>query len=187
MNHFKTLLLTFTCVLGCTRMAVAQDTNALRTQIGVMEARTGSVIVKGIGQLGSLPLGVAELDVKYKETVDAGGNQKVYGLAIDLEGGNFPRSRVLVDDDELDALIDGVNYLAKIRNDVTTLPALEATYTTKAGLTIIADAIRREGAIVYYVQTCDSPRIGIAPVQMTQLANLLQQGRKNLDALKAGK
>jgi hypothetical protein len=108
-------------------------------------------------------------------------------LAIEITGNPFPRDHILVDDSEVDALLSGLNYLIKINYDVTTLPAFQASYTTKAGLRVTADSVRREGAVQNYVQYGDQPRIALSSVQMTQLYGLIAQARKNLDALKSAK
>ncbi len=185
MNTLKFILAAATCALAY--VATAQDTNSLRTQIGLFENRTGVVIVKGTGNLGSVPLDSVDLSVRCKQTTDVSTGEKVCGLAVEIEGSQFGRARNLVDDDEVDSLLSAVNYLAKINNDITPLPGFEATYTTKAGLRIIADSVRKEGGVLTYVQIEDYPRIAVSAVQMTQLYNLISLGRKNLDALKSGK
>jgi hypothetical protein len=188
MNKLKILLVATLCALA--GAATAQDTsatNVFTTQIAQFEARTGVVLVKGVGQIGTLPLGTVQLTVRYKQTIDVNSGEKIHGLAIELESSQFGRDWILVDDDEVDSLLNGVNYLAKINFDVTPLPGFEATYTTKAGLRVIADSVRKEGGVLNYLQFGDSPRISLSAVQMTQFYGLIQEGRKNLDAVKSGK
>jgi hypothetical protein len=185
MNKLRILWLAAFCALAFA--ATAQDTNALKTEIGVFESRTGSVIIKGFGQVGSVAAGAYELSVRVKETTDISIGQKIYGLAIEIDGNPFPHDRILVDDNEIDSLLSGINYLIKIKYDVTTLPAFEASYTTKAGLRVMAHSIRREGAIQHSLQYGDQPRILLTSMQLSQLYSLIEQARKNLDAINAGK
>jgi hypothetical protein len=185
MNKVKIVLAMAVCALVCA--AGAQDTNSLRTQIGLFEAQSGVVIIKGISPVGLVQLGVAQLSVGCKESKNAATGQKLYGLVIEMEGSQFAPEAALVDDDEVDALQNAINYLAKIGNDVTTLPGFEATYTTKAGLRVIAESLRKDGAVSDYLQVEPFPRFPLSPVQMTQFAALIQQGRKCLDDLKSGK
>lgn len=185
MKKLALLLVAIVGVLPGT--AFAQDTNSLKTQIGVFENRTGSVIIKAVGPVGSVTVGAQEIAVRLKETTDISIGQKIYGLAIDIEGGPFPRDRVYVDDDEVDGLLNAINYLLKIKYDVTALPSFEAGFTTKSGLRISAHSIRREGTIQHALQYADGPRIFLDSMQMSQFYNLLAQARKNLEALKAGK
>jgi hypothetical protein len=165
----------------------AQDTNALKTNIGVFEARTGAVIIKGFGQTGSMSVGADVISVRCKESTDAGTGHKIYGLVIEIAASNQPKERALVDDGEIDSLLNGINYLGKITYDVTALPAFEAVYTTKAGLQIIAYSSRRQGGIQTFLQYGNGPRILLMSDQMAQLQGLIGQARNTLDSLKATK
>lgn len=184
MNHLRLVLLTTFCALASA--ATAQDTNNLKTHIGVFENRTGSVIIRAYGPVGSVMAGPQEIAVRIKETTDVSIGQKIYGLAIEIESGTAFRDRIYVDEDEIEPLLSALNYLIKIKYDVTALPSFEADFTTKAGLRVIAHSLRREGAIQHAVQYGDEPRIPLSSMQMSQLYGLIGQARKNLDALKAG-
>lgn len=172
--------------------ATAQDTNSLRTKLGVFEARTNVVLVKGYGQVGSIAAGPVELSVRCKETTDIGSGQKVYGVVVELTANPLPRERILIDDDEVDSLLDAINYIIKSNyevtdNKVTALPGFDASYTTKAGLQVLAHSLRRDGGLELYIQYGDDPRISLSSMQMTQFYGLMEQARKNLDALKSSK
>jgi len=182
MKYFNGLLFLMTCLMA--GVAMAQDTNDLKTQLGWFEARTNVVIIKSFGPVGGIALGAQELSVRCKQTVDTSTGEKVYGLVIECEG-NAAAERMLVDDDEVDSLINAVNYLAKINFDASPLPGFEASYTSKAGLRVIAHGDRRDGGVQAYVQLGDGPRTPLSAVQMSQLYGLLEQGRKSLAALKA--
>jgi hypothetical protein len=181
---FVILLAAFGALAGT---AAAQDTNNLKTSLGVFEAQTGVILVKSYAVVGSVAAGSSEISVRYKETTDAGSGQKCYGLAIEIEGGPFPHTRILVDDDEIDPLLNAINYLIKINFDVTTLPGFEASFTTKAGLRVIATGVRRNGGVLNWLQYDDTPRISLTSMQLSQLYDLIAQARKNLAVLKAAK
>jgi hypothetical protein len=185
MNLLKFFIVMAVCAFACA--ATAQDTNELRTQIGLFEARGNVVLVKGISPVGSVQLGFAQLSVGCKQTKDLGTGQKIHGLIIEVEGSQFASEAALVDDDEVESLLNAITYLAKIKNDITPLPGFEASYTTKAGLHVIAESVEKNGSVLNYVRFEPYPRIALSPVQMTQFAALIQQGRKDLDDLKAGK
>jgi len=167
--------------------ALAQDTNNLKTSLGVFEAQTGVILVKCYAAVGSVAVGPSEISVRYKETTNAGSGQKSYGLAIEIEGGLFPRARILVDDEEIDPLLNAINYLIKINYDVTSLPGFEASFTTKAGLRVIATGVRRDGGVLNWLQYEDAPRLSLSSMQLSQFYGLVAQARKNLDALKGTK
>ena len=92
-----------------------------------------------------------------------------------------------MDYDELDALLNGMDYLGKITYNVTALPGFEATFTTKSGLELIAFGDKQQGGIRTYLQYDDGPRIPLASAQWTQLANLIAQAKTTLDSLSAAR
>lgn len=167
--------------------AHAQDTNLLKTELGVFEAQTGTVIVKGFGQIGSMSVGTVTISVRCKISTDANTGRNACGLAFEIASGDQFRERTFVDYDELDSLLNGVNYLNKITYDVTPLPGFEAIYSTKTGLRVVAYSARRQGGIQNFLQYGDLPRIPLSSDQMAQLYNLIEQGKKTLDSLRTGK
>jgi hypothetical protein len=67
---------------------------------------------------------------------------------------------------------------------VTTLPAFEASFTTRSGLRVVAFSAVRQGGIHTYLQFGDAPRISLASDQLAQFQNLIVQAKNSLDALK---
>ena len=185
MNKLHALIMAAFCALALA--AAAQDTNMLKTDIGVFESRTGLVIIKAFNFVGAIPVDAVDISVRYKESTEAATGVKTYGILIAIQGKPLPHERIYVDYDEIDSLLDSINCLIKINSDVTTLPAFEASYTTKSGLRIIANSDRRNGTIRNSIQYGDEPRIILTSIQMTQLYDYIAVAKKNLDALKAGK
>ncbi len=167
--------------------AIAQDTNVLKTELGEFEARTGTVIVKGFTQVGSLAVGQTVITVRCKESTDINTGHKADGLAIEVAGQPPLRERILVDYDEIDSLLNGINYLNKITYNVTALQGFEAGYSTKAGLRVVANSVRRQGGIQASLEYGDDPRILLTSDQMSQLYGLIEQARNTLDSLPASK
>jgi hypothetical protein len=91
---------------------------------------------------------------------------------------------LIVDYDELDSLISGMDYLAKINYNATSLDAFDAAYTTKSGLRVSARSERRQGGIQTFVQFGDSPKIPFASDQFAQFQNLIAQAKVSLDEMK---
>ena len=164
--------------------AQAQDTNALKTQIGIFEAQTGVVIIKGFGQVGSISTGGAVISVRAKETSSAATGHQDFGLALVIEANQW-REFALVDYDELDALLNGMDSLGKMNYSVTSLPGFEASFTTKSGLQLVAHGDKQQGGIRTFLQYNDGPRIPLASDQWTQLTKLIAQAKATLDSLRA--
>ncbi|HEX7618181.1 MAG TPA: hypothetical protein VF480_05615 [Verrucomicrobiae bacterium] len=184
MSKLFAVLITVICSLAFA--AGAQDTNALKTEIGIFESQTGVVIIRGFGQIGSLATGGAVISVRCKESSSATSGHKDYGIAVVIEGNQW-REFAIVDYDELDALLNGMDYLGKMTYNVTALPGFEATFTTKSGLQLIARGDKQQGGIRMFLQYNDGPRIPLSSDQWLQLANLIEQAKTKLDALRTPK
>lgn len=89
-------------VCSLASLAAAQDTNLIKTQIGLFEARTNVVILKAYGQIGSMALGQGQLTLRYKRTSDMNTGEKVYGFSIAFEASQYLPEIEYVDDDEAD-------------------------------------------------------------------------------------
>ena len=184
MRKLFVVLIAAGCLLAVA--ARAQDTNALKTQIGIFESQTGVVIIKGFGQVGSVSTGGAVITVRCKESTSAATGHKDYGIAVVIEA-NQERRSAIVDYDELDALLNGMDYIGKMTYSVTSLPGFEAMFTTKSGLELIAYGNKQQGGIRTFLQYDDGPRIPLASDQWTQLTKLIEQAKAMLDSLRTPK
>ncbi|MGD0746161.1 MAG: hypothetical protein ABSA45_13490 [Verrucomicrobiota bacterium] len=184
MREFCAVLLTASGLFACA--APAQVTNVPPTELEAFEAQTGTVIVKGAGQIGSLAAGALNITVFSKESLDVSTGRKEYGMMIQMVANNQQEWRRVVDYDELDSFLSGLDYLARIDYNVTTLPTFVAGYTTKSGFRVGAFTNQRRGAIQFFLQAynAESPRVLISPAQLAQFQTLIEQTRKNLDALR---
>jgi hypothetical protein len=171
----------------CTLAARAQITNLPPTELDTFEAQTGTVMVKGAGQIGSLAVDALTINVISKESLNVSTGHKQYGMAVELVANGQRAWKRVVDYDEMDSLLNGLNYLARIDYKVTAQPTFVASYVTKSGLRVGAFTSQRRGAIQYFMQdySTNSPRILITSAQLSQFQDLVEETRKNLDALQA--
>jgi len=167
--------------------ARAQDTNALKTEIGNFEAQTNTVLVKGFEELGHVYVTSATVTILCKESKDITHGRREYGAALELGGGPEPRQLAIVDEDELDPLASGLDYLAELTYDVTALSAFEADYTTKYGLRFAGYCSRKPGGIRYYLQVCDGRRVELTNDQLKQLAMLVNKAHDAIVTLRQSK
>ena len=167
-------------------VARAQVTNVTFTELETFESQPGTVIVKGAGQIGSLNLGDINVAVICKESTDTAAGHKEYGVAVEIAENNRHRVRMVVDYDEVDSLLNGLNYLAQIDSNVTTLPTFAASYVTRSGLRVGASTNQRQGAIQYFLQdrSINSARIPMTSAQLVQFRSLMQQAKQNLDLMR---
>jgi hypothetical protein len=169
--------------------ARAQITNLPPTELETFEAQTGTVIVKGAGQVGSLAVDALTINVISKESLNVSTGRRQYGMAVEVVANEQRAWKRVVDYDEMDSLLNGLNYLARIDYKVTELPTFVAGYVTRSGLRIGAFTSQRRGAIQYFLEdySTNSPRILITPAQLSQFQDLVEQARKNLDSLQAAR
>jgi len=190
MRKYCIVLIAVSAWLTCdAQVQIAQITNVPPTQLEAFEAQTGTVIIKGAAQIGSLDVGTANVIVISKESRDVSTGYKEYGMAIEADANNQRVWKKVVDYDEIDPLLSNLDYLAKIDYTVTALPTFVAGYATKSGFRVGAFTSQRRGAIQFFLQdySTNSARILITPTQLAQFQNLIEQARKNLDALRAAK
>jgi hypothetical protein len=171
----------------CLLTARAQITNLPPTEMEAFEAQTGTVMVKGAGQIGSLTVDALTINVISKESFNESTGHRQYGMAVEVLANNQRAWNRVVDYDEMDPLLNGLNYLAKIDSKVTELPTFVAAYVTRSGMRVGAFTSQRRGAIQYFLQdySTNSPRILITSAQLAQFQDLVEQTRKNLDSLQA--
>ena len=171
----------------------AQETNAClpvpATKLEAFETNTDTVIIKATAPIGTVQAHGGTVAVRCREIADAGTGRRESGVLIDVASGGPLEDTVLIDYDELDSLLDGIEYIGKLDWSVTPLPSFNAAYTTKGGLRAVAFGSRRTGNIVYAVR---SIRVSRQPLllsldQLGQLRSLIEQGKSKLDSLRKAK
>lgn len=170
--------------------ALAQDTNAPKTELGMFEARTGVVIVKSAGDIGSVGTSDGSVSVKCKESLDISSGLKQQGLAVTITGKDQQTETTLIDYDELDSLLSALDYLKNVNWSVTTLSSFDAVYTSRDGLRVaVYGNQRRLDNLGISLQSYHVIRVRImfSPDQLAQFRGLIQQARAKLDALRAVK
>ena len=171
----------------CALAARAQITNLPPTELETFEAQTGTVIVKGAGQVGAVTVDALTINVISRESLNISTGRRQYGMAVEVVANDQRAWKRMVDYDEMNSLLNGLNYLARIDYKVTELPTFVAGYVTRSGLRVGAFTSQRRGVLQYFLQdySTNSPRILITPAQLSQFQDLVDATRKNLDSLQA--
>lgn len=108
------------------------------TKLEAFSARTGIVLIKGYSKIGSVShTGTVNVDVR--EFRDASNLKSAqYGVALEVkELGRIERENTsYIDEDEIDSLIRGLDYISRIQPGVTSLSNFEAQYRTKGDLAV---------------------------------------------------
>lgn len=114
-------------------------TKAASTKIEAFSSRTGIVMIKGFQEVGRIR-GTGMVTIDAREYRNASNpKQAEYGVLFEVkESGRLEReNRSFVDADEIDALIQGIDYISGITKSITPLSNFEAEYRTKGDFSIV--------------------------------------------------
>jgi hypothetical protein len=118
--------------------AATQQSAPAKTKLETFAAQTGVVIIEGYSKVGTIRGKYGTVEIQAKEFVNAASGKKEKGITFEVtEAGRLEReSRSFIDYDEIDSLLKGIDYVAKIDKSATKLDAFEAEYRTKGELEI---------------------------------------------------
>lgn len=158
------------------------------TKLEAFSARTGIVVIKGYSSLGSVR-GMGSVSIDVREFRDASNPKSVqYGVAFEVkESGRLERENTSsIDEDEIDSLIRGLDYISKIGKEVTPFNEFEAHYKTKGDLSLIVFS-GQGGEISFAVS---SGRIGKTRAYLKlsdadRIRSLLNEAKSQISAAKA--
>jgi len=164
---------------------VGQQLAPPKTKLETFAAQTGVVIIEGYSKVGTIRGRYGSVEIQAKEFLNAASGKKEKGITFEVtEAGRLEReSRSFIDYDEIDSLLKGVDYVAKIDKSATKLDAFEAEYRTRGDLEI--STFSSDTGVEAAVK---SGRIGGATAflsleHLQQLRALIVDAKTKLDAL----
>ncbi len=172
--------------------ARSQETNGCpllpQTKLESFETNTSTVIVKATAPIGDVAAETGVLSIRCREITETGTGRRESGLAIGIKQGNWPEEMVLIDYDELDGVLNGLDYLNRVDWSVTSLSGFDAIFTTKGGFRISAFGSRRTGTIEFAARNTRTqrPPVALTRAQVQQLRSLIEQAKAKLDSLRTG-
>lgn len=165
---------------------LAQSEAPPKTKIEAFQAQTGAVVIKGYSEIGKVnAMGSAE--VSAMEFTDASTSKKQSGVLIEIKaaGRLENEDRSFIDYDEINALLEGLDYIGRATGDVTKLGQFEATYKTKGyfSATAFNDASGKISAAVKsgYIRPATAY---LSLEQLKELRGFIAQAKEKLDAAK---
>ena len=190
----KTLITAVSVFALFTTFMSAQDATSAqkepKTKLEAFEAKTGTVLIKGFQEIGSVA-GLGSVSVDCREFTDANTGRKEYGITIEVkESGRFERKNTtLIDYDEIDSLLKGIDYIAKVDKSATPLTSFEAIYKTKGDLRVTTFSSDRGEKVQAAVQ---SGHIGSATAflsleQLAKVRTLIESAKTKLDSVRKEK
>ena len=190
MRRFMVIMVAFAGGSLLTGSVLAQETNAClplpATKLEAFETNTDTVIIKATAPIGTASANAGAVSVRCREITDAGTGRRESGIIVDIALSSQLEGTTLIDYDELDSLLDGLDYLGKLDWSVTSLPDFHAFYATKGGFRADARGSRRTGNIEFTVRSTRAiaPKLTLSRDQLGQLRSLIEQAKTKLDSLR---
>jgi len=155
------------------------------TKLEAFDTKAGTVIVEGFSTIGSVKGRYGStVEITSKEFTDASTGAKEYGITVALkEPGREHIS--YVDFDEIDPLIKGIDYLAKVDKSATKLDSFQADYRTKSDLdlsTYLEDGGKVQASIKS--GSFSAPIVFLTLDDLAQIKSLILKAKAKLDAIK---
>ena len=136
----RTALVTFVLVL-CSALPVAgqtaEEAPAPPTKLEAFMAQAGVVVIRGFSRVGEIHgRDGATAAVDAEEVTNAASGEKEYGLTITVKGAGASATErtSYIDYDEIDALVRGLDAVAKVDRSATPMAEFRADYRTRDGL-----------------------------------------------------
>lgn len=159
-----------------------------KTKLEEFSARTGVVIIRGFEEIGlAYGLYSTSIKVEAKEFVNVSTGKRKYGITIEVkkEDKRYDKeSTSYIDYDEIESLISGIDYIAKIDKSRTKFSNFQADYNTKGDFKI--STFSTAGKIMVAVS---SGHIGKVSAyynlsSLTEIRTLVQKAKTKIDTLK---
>lgn len=138
-------------LLAISSLALAQATEAPAkpsTRLEAFQANTGFVIVRGYTTVGVLRGMTGSVTVDASEFRDARNPaRRAAGISIKVREEKQPDKEKIsfIDGDEVDDLLQGIDYLSKASKALTTLDNFEAEYTTRGDFRLTVFSNKNSG------------------------------------------
>lgn len=125
-------------------LCVAQEINTSpaepKTELEKFSSKSGEVIVRGFEQIGVVRGEYStSIEVVANHYMNKNNDDEAFGITITVqeEDGRYSKSeRSYIDYDEIESLIEGIKYIAKVNRESTKLRDFQADYKTRGDFTI---------------------------------------------------
>jgi len=192
-QKMKSLRITMICLVFFVTCACAQtnqksdSAGQTKTKLELFQARTGVVIIRGFSTIGTITARYnASAEVESKEFIEASSGAKAYGITIQVKNsGDYKReSTSYIDYDEIDSLLKGIDYIAKMQGSVTKLANFQADYRTKGALEISTFNVDKEILASVSSRSSSEATAYFELPQLAQLRDLIVKAKLALDAIR---
>jgi hypothetical protein len=125
-----------------------QATAFPQTKLEGFESRRGTVVLRGFAPVGRvLDKDRGDVELECVEMWDSKSSRREYGVKVRVTSDQRLRSSgsAFVDYEEIDPLLQGIDYILKIESTITKMDTFQADYRTPSGNLGVSVANTKEG------------------------------------------
>jgi hypothetical protein len=164
----------------------AQTTNAPRTYFDAFNTRPDTLLIKGSSTVGTLVSQISyPVEIRAERLTSPQTTNSVYAVSL--------RTRVqgqtqldYVDYDELDALIQALQFISQANSTMTPLDNFAAVFRTRSGLSIAKVGKVDKTVISMTSGDVNGARNEMAPFVLDEMARCVVAAKAKIDAVAAG-
>ena len=156
-----------------------------RTRLEAIGDSYSTVIVKAFTRITTVEVRGVRIDAV--DMREIGNTKRAKGIVISLreEGGRLNDNRAFVDYEEIDALMNAIDTIARVDETMTRLPGFEGRYKTQGDLEINVFRQTRSGAAVSLTTgICERATQTMTLDDLAKVKAMIQEAKTRLDELK---
>ncbi len=156
-----------------------------RTKLEAIDERHSVVIIKGFTRITTVEVRGVRIDAV--DMREMGGVARARGIVVSLreEGGRADDNRAFIDYEEIEALLNAIDAVARVDESMTRLPGFEARYKTLGDLEIGVFRQTRSGAaVILTTGICDRATQTLTLDDLAKVKAMIQEAKARLDELR---
>jgi len=156
------------------------------TKLEAFEEQTGTVIIRGRSDIGKVSA-MGSVSVVCIEIIDVSTGQRQMGIVFEVtEGGRYESSdNSFVDYDEIESLLNGIDYVSKVTPKSTKLSRFEATYKTKGDFSVVTfNKISAKFEAAVSSGYAGSTSAYMSKAKLSELRSIIAKAKEKLDEIK---
>lgn len=153
-----------------------------RTKLEAIDERHSVVIIKAFTRITTVEVRGVRIDAI--DMREMGGVARARGIVVSLreEGGRAEDNRAFIDYEEIDALLNAIDAVARVDETQTRMPGFEARYKTLGDFEIGVFRQTRSGtAVILMTGICDRATQTMTLDDLAKVKAMIQEAKVRLD------
>ncbi len=156
-----------------------------RTKLEALDERHSTVIIKGFTRITTVEVRGVRIDAVDMREMSAASRARGIVISLREEGGRLNDNRAFVDYEELDALINAIDAVARVDETMSRFPGFEARYKTFGDLEISVFRQTRSGAaVILTTGICDRATQTLTLDDLAKVKAMIQEAKTRLDEVR---